>query len=127
MRETEGGLPAAAPAASSLPAAPVVYYTAEQMPAFPGGPEAFQKFLRTKLQYPDEALRQGVSGKVYVRFLVTEEGRICDAAVVKGLGFGLDQEALRLVRIMPWWTPAHTGGLPVRVLYTLPIVFRALD
>lgn len=109
------------------PAAAEVYHTAEQMPAFPGGPEAFQKFLSKELHYPESALRRGLSGRVYVRFLVTEAGHIQDAEVVKGLGGGLDEEALRLVRIMPWWTPARIGGQPVRLSYTMPIIFRALD
>lgn len=117
---------AAATAAPATPA-PTVYHAAEVMPAFPGGPEAFQKFLRKELRYPNEALQRHVSGKVYVRFLVTEEGRIRDAEIMKGLGAGLDEEALRLVRIMPWWSPGRNAGQPVRVLYTMPIVFRALE
>jgi len=108
-------------------AAPVVYNIAEEMPAFTGGPAAFQKFLRNKLKYPEEALRKGISGKVHVSFVIDEQGRILDPKVVRGLGSGLDEEALRLVRIMPWWTPGRTGGQPVRVAYTLPIVFRALE
>ncbi|RPD45042.1 energy transducer TonB [Hymenobacter sediminis] len=112
--------------ASATPT-PAVYHIAEVMPAFPGGAEAFQKFMRKELRYPDEALQRHVSGKVYVRFLVTEEGRIRDAEIVKGLGAGLDEEALRLVRIMPWWSPGQNAGQPVRVLYTMPIVFRALE
>jgi TonB family protein len=76
---------------------------------------------------PAAALSHGTSGKVYVQFVVDEEGHLLDPRVVKGLGFGLDEEALRLVRIMPWWNPGRIGGRPVRVAYTLPIVFRALD
>ncbi|KAA9339156.1 energy transducer TonB [Hymenobacter busanensis] len=111
----------------TTPAAPAIYHTADVMPAFPGGTEAFGKFLREKLQYPTEALNKGRSGKVYVQFVVDERGHIIDPQVVKGLGAGLDQEALRLVRIMPWWTPGLVGGQPVKVAYTLPIVFRALE
>ena len=111
----------------SAPTTAKIYHTAEQMPAFPGGPEAFQKFLSKELHYPETALRQGLSGRVYVRFLITEAGHIQDAEVVRGLGGGLDEEALRLVRIMPWWTPARIGGQPVRLSYTMPIIFRALN
>ncbi|AHJ96814.1 energy transducer TonB [Hymenobacter swuensis] len=107
--------------------APTVYHAADEMPAFPGGTEAFQKFLRKELKYPDDALRRGISGRVFIRFIVTDEGRIRDAEIVKGLGSGLDEEALRLVRIMPWWTPGRVNGQPVWVSYTMPIVFRALD
>ena len=124
--------PAAAPEADPEPEPAVaarveVYHTAEQLPAFPGGPEALQKFLSKELHYPETALRRGLSGRVYVRFIVTEEGHLQDAEVVKGLGGGLDEEALRLVRIMPWWTPARISGQPVRLSYTMPITFRALN
>ncbi|MCC2544839.1 energy transducer TonB [Hymenobacter sp. BT175] len=116
-------------AAGDLPAqaaVPATYDVAEQMPAFPGGDQAFGEFLRRKIQYPAAALTHEVSGKVYVRFIVDEQGHIRDARVVKGLGYGLDEEALRLVRIMPWWQPGLIGGQPVRVALTLPIQFRAL-
>ena len=112
--------------AAGAAAVPLVYNIAEQMPAFPGGAPAFQRFLRDKIRYPEEALRKGLEGKVHVSFIIDEEGRIQDAKVVKGLGAGLDEEALRLVRIMPWWTPGRVQDQPVRVAYTLPIQFRAL-
>ena len=105
---------------------PIVYNIADEMPTFPGGAPAFQRFLRDKIRYPEAALRKGLEGKVHVSFIIDEEGRILDAKVVKGLGAGLDEEALRLVRIMPWWTPGRVQGQPVRVAYTLPIQFRAL-
>jgi protein TonB len=105
----------------------MVYTVAEEMPAFTGGAPAFQKFLQAKLKYPEEALRRNISGKVHISFVVDEEGRILDPQVVRGLGAGLDEEALRLIRIMPWWTPGRINGHPVRVAYTLPIVFRALE
>ncbi|PJJ59381.1 energy transducer TonB [Hymenobacter chitinivorans] len=108
-------------------AAPMVYLVAEEMPSFPGGEAAFTKFLRAKIQYPAAALNHGTSGKVHVSFIVDEQGHILDPKVVKGLGFGLDEEALRLVRIMPWWSPGKIQGQPVKVVYTLPIVFRALE
>ncbi|QIX62831.1 TonB family protein [Hymenobacter lutimineralis] len=113
--------------AAARPAAPKVYVLAEEMPAFKGGEKALLLFMREKVQYPAEALQQNISGKVYVRFVVDEQGRIRDAEVVKGLGHGLDQEALRLVRIMPWWTPGRVQGQPVRVYYTLPVAFRTVD
>ncbi|WBO85315.1 energy transducer TonB [Hymenobacter yonginensis] len=114
-------------ASPAAPAAPLLYHAADEMPAFPGGAPAFQQFLRQKLRYPEEALRRNLSGKVHVSFVVDEQGHILDPKVVRGLGSGLDEEALRLVRIMPWWTPGRVAGQPVRVAYTLPIVFRALE
>ncbi|MCB2408130.1 energy transducer TonB [Hymenobacter lucidus] len=115
------------PTGSAPAAAPLVYHTAEEMPGFPGGDAAFAKFLRAKINYPAAALNHGASGKVHVSFVVDEQGHILDPKVVKGLGYGLDEEALRLVRIMPWWNPGRIGGQPVKVAYTLPIVFRALE
>ena len=123
---SEGGA-APAPAETAAPAAPAVYHVAETMPAFPGGTVAQVAFLREKLKYPEEALRKGIAGKVLVQFVVDERGHLIDPQVVRGLGAGLDEEALRLVRIMPWWTPGLVGGQPVKVAVTLPIVFRALE
>ena len=110
-----------------MPSANTVYNMAEEMPTFPGGPAALGQFLRRSLHYPEAALDAHISGKVHVRFTVDENGHLLDPEVVKGLGFGLDQEALRLVRLMPWWTPGKIAGRAVRVRYVMPIVFRALE
>ena len=118
---TEGGTHPA-----SAPAAPTVYFTADQMPAFPGGDAALLKFLSSKLNYPSAALDRNLSGKVYITFTVDPEGRLLNPRVVRGLGFGLDDEALRLVRLMPWWNPGKINGQPVWVTLTMPISFRAL-
>lgn len=64
-----------------------------------------------------------MSGDVFVSFVVDEAGRLLDAEVVKGIGYGLDEEALRLVRLMPWWAPARANGKPVRAPATLRIRF----
>ncbi|MDF7814210.1 energy transducer TonB [Hymenobacter sp. YC55] len=107
--------------------APQVYHTADTMPAFAGGSGALLAFLKQKVVYPKEAAHNAIEGKVHVQFVVDEEGRLLDPQVVRGLGAGLDEEALRLVRIMPWWTPGRINGRPVRVAYTLPIVFKLVD
>jgi protein TonB len=114
------GRPAAAPAA------PTIYFIAEEMPAFPGGDAALVKFLSSKVKYPAAALDRSLSGKVHVTFTVDPAGHLHDPRVVRGLGSGLDEEALRLVRLMPWWTPGRVHGQPVWVSVTMPIVFRAL-
>jgi protein TonB len=112
----------------SLPGAgppdPAVVNYAEQMPEFPGGDKAFRRYLSTKTRYLPEAERLTLSGTVVVRFVVDEQGRIRDAEVLKGVGAGLDSEALRLVRLMPRWTPGRQHGQPVRAARTLPISFR---
>jgi protein TonB len=96
------------------------------MPTFPGGDAALLKFLGSKLNYPTAALDHHLSGKVYLTFTVDPEGHLHDPHVVRGLGSGLDEEALRLVRLMPWWNPGKIHGQPVWVTMTMPIVFRAL-
>ena len=118
---------AAAPAAvAAAPSAPTVYFAADEMPAFPGGDAALVKFLGSKLNYPAAALDRNLSGKVYLTFTVDPEGHLHDPRVVRGLGAGLDEEALRLVRLMPGWMPGRVKSQPVWVTMTMPIVFRAL-
>lgn len=113
-------------AGGGAPAAPTVYFAAEEMPSYPGGNAAMLKFLGSRLVYPAAALDRNLSGKVHVQFTVDPEGRLHDPRVVHGLGSGLDEEALRLVRLMPWWNPGKIQGRPVWVSLTLPITFRAL-
>ena len=105
------------------PAPEVVVY-ADEMPAFPGGDAAFHRYLEQKIVYPADARLQNLSGTVVVRFVIDEAGRVVDAEVVRGCGHGFDEEALRLVRLMPWWTPGRLAGRPVRVARTMPIAFR---
>ena len=100
---------------------------ADVMPAFTGGDKAYYAYLRENAHYPEKALEQRIAGAVYVGFVVDEQGRICDAEVVKGAGHGLDEEAVRLVRLMPWWQPGKMAGRPVRVARTLRIVFEARE
>ncbi|OGX84147.1 TonB family protein [Hymenobacter coccineus] len=98
---------------------------AEVMPAFTGGEVAYHTYLRQNAHYPARALEDNLAGAVFVGFVVDEQGRICDAEVVKGCGHGFDEEALRLVRLMPWWQPGRVAGRPVRVVRTLRIAFKA--
>lgn len=109
---------------TTAPSAPIIYAAPDQLPLFPGGSQALGKFLVSKLQYPKSALEQGISGKVHVTFTVDSAGHIRDPRIVKGVGHGLDEEALRLVRIMPWWEPGKHQGRPVWVQMSMPIVFR---
>ncbi|MGV3560624.1 energy transducer TonB [Larkinella arboricola] len=100
-----------------------VFVTVEQQPQFPGGPKAMANFLQKNLNYPPAAARTNISGRVYLQFVVNTDGSIVDVSVVKGIGFGCDEEALRVVRKMPPWQPGKQGGRPVRVKFTLPVVF----
>lgn len=120
----------AAPAAEAEVAGPAtVLKFSEVLPAFPGGEPAYYAFVRQTARFPEEALKRGLSGTVYVSFVVDQQGRITDAEVVKGSGHGFDEEALRVIRLMPWWTPGLMAGKPVRVACTLlvPFVCRMRD
>ncbi len=97
---------------------------AEQQPEFIGGNEAFASFLQKNLRYPRAAAQAGVQGKVFVEFTVGTDGRIERAKTIKGIGFGCDEEALRVIGLMPKWMPGKQSGRPVRVRFTLPIAFQ---
>ncbi|GAB3300773.1 energy transducer TonB [Hymenobacter tenuis] len=110
-----------------LPAAPAVnqpFVHVEVMPEFAGGVAALTKYLQRQLHYPPQALKAGVEGKVYISFTVNADGSITDVDVLKGLGYGTDEEASRVIRQMPAWKPGYQNNHPVRVRYTLPITFQ---
>lgn len=100
------------------------YSPVEEMPLFPGGEEALVAFIQANLRYPNQLLTEKIAGTVLARFSITEDGIPQDPKVIRGVHPLLDEEALRLIRIMPPWTPGKQYGKPVRVLYTLPIKFE---
>jgi protein TonB len=95
----------------------------EQQPEYPGGLEALRTFLGNTLRYPRAASSAGVAGKVYVSFVINTDGSLTDLQVLKGIGFGCDEEAIRVMQKMPRWKPGKQSGRPVRVKYNMPIVF----
>lgn len=123
-----GAGPATAPnldSARPAPAAAVAPTLApEIMPDFVGGRAALQRYLQQHLRYPAAALAAQVSGRVYVSFVVQADGHIGDVTVLKGLGFGTEEAAARVVRDMPAWTPGLQNHRPVPVRFTLPITFQ---
>jgi protein TonB len=100
-----------------------IYTTVEQMPEFPGGIEEMYKFLGDNLKYPQSAIENGITGRVYVQFVVDKNGRISSIKVIRPLGGGCDEEAIRVVKKMPSWAPGKQNGKSVSVWYTLPINF----
>jgi len=104
----------------------VVFFIVEDMPEFPGGDEALRKHIASVVKYPEEAKKNGISGKVYITFIVDEEGKVTKAKVVRGVDPSLDKEALRVVSELPNWKPGKQRGKAVKVSYTVPISF-ALD
>lgn len=100
-----------------------VFQIVENMPSFPGGDDALFKFLGENINYPDEAKDKGISGVVYVTFVVDYDGEITNVKVIRGIGGGCDEEAVRVIKAMPDWEPGRQKGKRVRVQYNLPIRF----
>ena len=96
----------------------------DKMPSFPKGEEGLRDFIGTNLRYPKYAQQHGISGRVFVKFAVEPDGSITDVEVVKGIGGGCDEEAVRVVKLMPKWIPGEKDGKKVRVTYTIPVNFR---
>jgi TonB family protein len=117
-------LPLAAQTPAPAAPAPVVYTYVEQMPVPPGGIQITLQHIQNHLHYPAQALEKRVEGRVFVGFVVDATGQVQQARVLKGLGFGCDEEALRIIQQMPAWTPGKQNGRAVSVAYTLPVIFR---
>ena len=101
-----------------------VYYEVDEMPSFPGGLNGLMTFLAQNMVYPVTAQENGVQGRVTVSFVVETDGSITDVEVARSVDPFLDREAMRIVKAMPKWTPGKKDGKPVRVKYTVPVVFR---
>jgi len=95
----------------------------EQMPEFPGGQKKLAQFIKSNLKYPDNAREKGISGTVIVNFLVDKEGKIGQTRVVRGIGSGCDEEAVRIIQSMPDWLPGRSYGKPIDVILTIPVRF----
>lgn len=102
---------------------PVTLYPVEANPEFPGGMDALKRFLAQHIQYPAEAREKNIQGKVWIQFLVDEKGKVTQPQVTKGVDPLLDQEALRVVKLMPDWKPAQQNAKPVEASFLLPLDF----
>ena len=100
-----------------------IFTVVEEMPSFPGGDESRIKFLTENIKYPQMAKESGIQGTVYVTFVVDEKGRVADVKVLRGIGGGCDEEAVRVVKLMPPWNAGKQSGKPVRVQFNMPIRF----
>ena len=102
---------------------PDAFNVVEQMPKFPGGDDARIKFLNENLKFPEEARKQGISGTIYLSFVVEDDGEITNIKILRGIGGGCDEEAMRVVSIMPTWEPGLQRGKPVRVQFNTAFKF----
>lgn len=102
-----------------------VYAKAEVMPSFPGGQNALEKYVEDNLQYPQQALDNGTEGRVLIEFDVDEKGKLYRPIIISDkIGDGLEEEALRVVKGMPTWTPGQMKGKNVKTKFTLPISYQ---
>ena len=99
----------------------------EEMPEFPGGPEALYPYIGKNLKYPEQAVEEGIEGVVYLTFVVETDGKISNVNVLRGISGGCSEEAVRVVKGMPNWKPGKQNGKKVRVRYNLPIRFKLME
>ena len=100
-----------------------IFTVVEENPTFPGGETKLYKYLGESIKYPEEAKELGIQGRVFVNFVIETDGAVSNVKVLRGIGGGCDEEAIRVIKSMPKWTPGKQRGIPVRVSYNLPIKF----
>lgn len=100
-----------------------VFTVVEKQPEFPGGFDALKEYMRQTVHYPSEAQKASIKGRVFVSFVVEPDGTITHVQLLKGLDYGCDEEAIRVIKAMPRWTPGSQSGRPLRVKYNLPVLF----
>ena len=102
----------------------MVFDVVEVMPQYPGGPIAMLKYLMENIKYPEQAMKEGIQGRVAVRFIVEKDGSISDVKPILSVHPLLNKEAVRVVESMPKWTPGKHNGKPVRVRFNVPVMFK---
>ncbi|MCK3686065.1 energy transducer TonB [Maribellus sp. YY47] len=100
-----------------------VFTEVDEQPVYPGGEEALFKFISDNVKYPVKAQEKGIQGKVYVEFIIDKTGTVTQAKISRSVDTDLDNESLRVVKLLKKWTPGKVEGKPVNVKYTLPISF----
>ncbi len=103
---------------------PPYHTVVEKMPEFEGGYSAFMKYVAKKIKYPSQARRMGIEGRVFVEFIINETGELTEIRTIKGIGAGCDEEAERVLKNAPKWSPGKQRGIPVKVKMVLPINFQ---
>lgn len=111
------------PAAAPVEEKEEVFLVVEEMPEFPGGTAAMQKFIASNIKYPRQASQLGLEGRVVVSFVINKDGNVDNVEILKGIGGGCDEEAIRVIKSLPSWKPGKQNGRPVSVKFTVPIKF----
>ncbi|MCK9292053.1 MAG: energy transducer TonB [Bacteroidales bacterium] len=100
-----------------------IFTVVESMPEFPGGQAKMLEFIATNIKYPPMARESGIQGRVFVNFVVEPDGSVSGVTILRGIGGGCDEEAIRVIQSMPKWTPGRQRGKAVRVSFNLPVRF----
>ena len=102
----------------------IIYDIVDEMPVFPGGDHELIRYIADNLDYPKDAMESGIEGRVFVKIIVEPNGNISNAKIIRGLGYGCDEEAIRVVESMPNWKPGRKNGETVRVNMAVPVNFK---
>lgn len=101
-----------------------IFDIVDEMPVFPGGDHELIRYIEDNLDYPKDAMESGIEGRVFVKIIVEPNGSISNAKIIRGLGYGCDEEAVRVVESMPNWKPGRKNGETVRVNMAVPVNFK---
>ena len=101
-----------------------IFQIVEEMPAFPGGEAKLMEYVGKNIKYPQIARETGIQGRVFVGFVVEPDGSISNVKLLRGIGGGCDEEAMRVIKSLPKWKPGKQRGKAVRVSYQIPVFFK---
>ena len=101
-----------------------IFQIVEEMPAFPGGEQKLMEYVAKNIKYPQIARETGIQGRVFVGFVVEPDGSISNVKLLRGIGGGCDEEAMRVIKSLPKWKPGKQRGKAVRVSYQIPVFFK---
>ena len=101
-----------------------IFQIVEEMPEYPGGEKKLLEYVAKSVKYPQIARESGIQGRVFVNFVIEPDGSVSNVKVLRGIGGGCDEEAMRVIKSMPKWKPGKQRGKAVRVTYTLPVNFK---
>jgi TonB family protein len=104
-----------------------IYQIVDEMPQYPGGEKAMMEYVAKNVKYPQEAKDKEIQGRVFVSFVIEKDGSVNEVKVLRSIGGGCDEEAVRVIKAMPKWKPGKQEGKPVRVSYMMPINFKLSD
>ena len=101
-----------------------VYDIVDVMPVYPDGEHELMEYIADNVEYPKEAIERGIEGRVFVKFIVEPDGSISNVKIIRGIGYGCDEEAIRVIESMPAWKPGRKNGKVVRVSMAAPVSFK---